>query len=341
MKTRMNGIKAALLALAAVLLLAGCSNMIELLRLYPLNIVSTAMPYPSNVISVVVTDEIPPGAVPTVTYTLPDGTKVTVKGTLADNGDGTTTLSFDLNPVPQGLPGGTLPIVIEVDGYAPTSTTVTYTPPVSVSVKSGGKEYTDEDDDGVIDDEISIPQKGGTIEKPDVITNYREEDIVIDETYTDEYGNPIPDLNGDGVTDWEDIQRWLTKDDDDDGIPDNAEKPVTVTVTATPKEDTSPSSKKTISYTIKSGSALTVQITVSTTVFTLTSAQTGSNVTFTVTTTLESPTFSWLVNGTVQTGQTAATFTLDTSGLADGVHTVTVICVKNGVPYSAEATVTK
>ena len=179
------------------------------------------------------------------------------------------------------------------------------------------------------------------MQKPKVKTNYREEDITIEETYTDEAGNPIPDENGDGVVDWEDVQRWLTKDEDDDGIPDNAEKKVKVKVKATPKDDTSPTSGKEFEYTIKSGSSVTVTITVSTTVFTLTSVESGSSVTFTVTTTLESPVFSWHVDGTVQTGQNSSTFILDTSTLASGVHTVTASCVKNGVPYSAEATVTK
>ena len=333
MKT--NRIKTAAFAVLLVsVIFAGCSNMIQLLRIHPLNIVSSTMSAPGNIVSIKVTDDIPGDAVPTITYTLPDGTKVEVKGKVKKNSDGTTTLEFDLNPVPQSLPGGRLPVVITVEGYEPTPTTVTYTPPVTISVQSGGTEVGD-------NDEIFIPQTGGTMEKPKVKTNYREEDIIIEETYTDEGGNPIPDENGDGVVDWEDVQRWLAKDEDDDGIPDNAEKKVKVKVKATPKDDTSPTSGMEFEYTIKSGSSVTVTITVSTTVFTLTSVESGSSVTFTVTTTLESPTFSWHVDGTVQTGQNSSTFILDTSTLASGVHTVTASCVKNGVPYSAEATVTK
>ncbi|MBQ3650261.1 MAG: hypothetical protein II957_08685 [Treponema sp.] len=340
MKT--NRIKiAAFAVLLASVVLAGCSNMVELLRLYPLNIISSEMSAPGNIVTIKVTDDIPADEIPTLSYTLPDGTKVEVPGTVKKNSDGTTTLEFDLNPVPQSLPGGKLPVVITVEGFEPTPTTVTYTPPVEISVVSKGTEYTDSDDDGIIDDEIFVPSTGDKVEKPDVKTNYRDDDIIIEETYTDESDNPIPDENGDGIVDWEDVQKWLTKDDDDDGIPDNAEKKVKVKVKGTPKDDTSPTSGKEIEYIIKSGSALTVQITVSTTVFTLTSAASADSITFTVTTTLSSPTFAWFVDGTVQTGETSSTFTLDTSTLTTGVHTVTVSCMKDGVPYSAEATVTK
>ena len=341
MKT--NRIKAVLFAafITAGLTLAGCSQMIYDLRIFMLNIVSSEMSNPGSVITIKVTDPVPTDSTPVITYTLPDGTPVTVEGTVTDNGDGTRTLEFDLNPVPQGLPGGRLPVTVTVPDYAPTPTTVTYTPPVKTSVVSGSKEYKDDDDDGVIDDDIEVPSKGGTIEKPKVKTNYREEDIIIEETYTDESDNPIPDENGDGVVDWKDVQRWLTKDEDDDGVPDNAKKKVKVKVKATPKDDTDPSSEKETTYFIKSGSAVKVSITVSTTVFTLSSLAEGSSVTFTVATTLESPAFAWYVDGSVQTGETAATFILDTSTLESGVHTVTVTCVKDGVPYSAEATVTK
>ena len=233
MKTRMNGIKAALLALAAAVLLPGCSNMIQDLRIRVFNIISAELENPSNILTVTVTGDIPPGTIPTVTYVLPDGTEVTVEGTVTDNPDGTQTLTFDLNPVPSGLPGGALPVTINVPGYAPETTTVIYTPPVTISVQSGGTEVCD-------NDEIFIPQTGGTIEKPEVITNYREDDIIIEETYTDKNGDPIPDEDGDGDVDWEDVQRWLTKDEDDDGIPDNAEEPVEVI----PEEEIQPEEPK-------------------------------------------------------------------------------------------------
>ncbi|MBO6176709.1 MAG: hypothetical protein J6O39_04135 [Treponema sp.] len=341
MKT--NRIKVALFVafITAGLTLAGCSRMIYDLRIFMLNIVSSEMSNPGSTVTIKVTDDIPSGSVPVITYTLPDGTTVTVEGTVTDNGDGTRTLEFDLNPVPQGLPGGRLPVTVTVPDYAPTPATVTYTPPVETSVVSGSKEYKDEDDDGVIDDDIEVPSNGGTIEKPKVKTNYREEDIIIEETYTDESDNPIPDENGDGVVDWKDVEMWLTKDEDDDGVPDNAEKKVKVKIKSTPEDDTDPSSAEEMTCFIKSGSALKVSITVSTTVFTLSSVAEGSSVTFTVATTLESPAFTWYVDGSVQTGETAATFILDTSTLESGVHTVTVTCVKDGVPYSAEATVTK
>ena len=66
MKT--NRIKTAAFAVLLVsVIFAGCSNMIQLLRIHPLNIVSSTMSAPGNIVSIKVTDDIPGDAVPTIT----------------------------------------------------------------------------------------------------------------------------------------------------------------------------------------------------------------------------------------------------------------------------------
>ena len=126
----------ALCALAA-LFFASCSNMIEQLEAAstPLPVKESSVSVPGCVISVVVNGTLPEDCEPKAKYKLPDGTEIELNGRVVKNDDGTTTLVFDMNPVPADLPEGELPVTVSVPGYDPAIVKVDYVPPKPLHIK--------------------------------------------------------------------------------------------------------------------------------------------------------------------------------------------------------------
>ncbi|MBO7123491.1 MAG: hypothetical protein J6V90_09455 [Treponema sp.] len=229
---------------AAAFVFAACSSMMEDLKptsvpLKPLNIIGApTMQNPApHIIDVKVDGVIAPTPKPKAVYAiaLPGGGErlVEVEGTVTDNGDGTSTLTFNLddpNPIDPQLSGGSLPVTVKVPGYAPASLVppVNYIPEPQVSLNpdsfpNGGY---DTDADGKVDTFDVYNSQTGSLGEPKVDTNYRD-NIDVTKEYTDQSGNPIPDLDGDGDSDWDDVKKYLES-------PANDGKSIKIKVTATP-----------------------------------------------------------------------------------------------------------
>ena len=204
------------------------------------------MENPGTKISVVVEDNIPETPKPKLKYTItkPDGStqEMEVEGTVTDNGDGTKTITYDLDPIPQELMGGTLPITFEVPGCLPTDASVNYIPDVEIEFVIGDKEGTDTDGDGVADTFDVYNSEGADLPELEILTNYHD-NVDIEKKYFDQNGAPLADLNGDGKVDWDDVKEFIS-DIANEG------KSVTVKAVATPKPDKVPSGAKTAEATI-------------------------------------------------------------------------------------------
>ena len=200
----------------------------------PLDVTSSQMKNPDGIVSITIKDDIPATPAPTVTYLLPDGTPIEVEGTVAQNPDGTKTLTFDLNPIPQELQGGTLPLTVTVPGYLPTDVTVDYIPPAQVEISVGGKSA----------DFTMFNSEAEDLEPPKITTNYHD-NVDIETTYTANPGATV-------LADWEAVKEWLAD-------PDNDGKTLTISAAATPKPDTDPTSaaSTTLVITCKKDSQIT------------------------------------------------------------------------------------
>ena len=201
----------------------------------PLHVTGSDMQNPDGIVTVTITDDIPLTPNPTATYELPDGTKKEVEGTVTDNGDGTKTLTFDLNPIPSDLPGGTLPLTVNAPGYfKPAPVTVDYIPQAQIEMSVNGKDsnfalYNSEADG---------------LEPPLIATNYHD-NIDIKTTYTANPGGTL-------LADWNAVKEWLAD-------PNNGGKTLTIKVDATPEPDIDPSAAATkqITITCKKDEAIT------------------------------------------------------------------------------------
>lgn len=138
----MNRIKTALCAFTAALLFAACSNMMEELKpkasapsggLPALSIKDEPV-YDKGLVTVVANGAVAETPKPKMTYKLPDGKTVELEGTVVKNSDGTSTIKFDMNPVPKELAEGSLDVTISASGYAPTKAKVDYVPPKPLNV---------------------------------------------------------------------------------------------------------------------------------------------------------------------------------------------------------------
>ena len=184
----------------------------------PLDVTSSQMKNPDGIVSITIKDDIPATPAPAVTYLLPDGTPIEVEGTVAQNPDGTKTLTFDLNPIPQELQGGTLPLTVTVPGYhKPTDVTVDYIPQAQVEISVGGKSA----------DFTMFNSEADGLEPPKITTNYHD-NLDMETTYTANPGATV--LDG-----WEAVKEWLAD-------PDNDGKTLTISAAATPNPDTDPTS---------------------------------------------------------------------------------------------------
>ena len=184
----------------------------------PLDVTASDMKNPDGIFSITIKDDIPATPAPTVTYLLPDGTPIEVEGTVAQNPDGTKTLTFDLNPIPQELQGGTLPLTVTVPGYhKPTDVTVDYIPQANVDISVGGKNA----------DFTMFNSEADGLEPPKITTNYHD-NVDMETTYTANPGATV-------LADWEAVKEWLAD-------PDNDGKTLTISAAATPKPDTDPTS---------------------------------------------------------------------------------------------------
>ena len=200
----------------------------------PLDVTASQMKNPDGIVSITIKDDIPATPAPTVTYLLPDGTPIEIEGTVAQNPDGTKTLTFDLNPIPQELQGGTLPLTVTVPGYLPTDVTVDYIPPAQVEISVGGKSA----------DFTMFNSEAEDLEPPKITTNYHD-NVDIETTYTANPGATV-------LADWEAVKEWLAD-------PDNDGKTLTISAAATPKPDTDPTSaaSTTLVITCKKDSQIT------------------------------------------------------------------------------------
>ena len=201
----------------------------------PLEVTASQMKNPDGIVSITIKDDIPASPAPTVTYLLPDGTPIEVEGTVAQNPDGTKTLTFDLNPIPQELQGGTLPLTVTVPGYhLPTDVTVDYIPPAQVEISVGGKSA----------DFTMFNSEAEDLEPPKITTNYHD-NLDMETTYTANPGATV--LDG-----WEAVKEWLAD-------PANDGKTLTISAAATPKPDTDPTSaaSTTLVITCKKDSQIT------------------------------------------------------------------------------------
>lgn len=184
----------------------------------PLDVTASDMKNPDGIVSITIKDDIPATPAPTVTYLLPDGTPIEIEGTVAQNPDGTKTLTFDLNPIPQELQGGTLPLTVTVPGYhKPTDVTVDYIPQANVDISVDGKSA----------DFTMFNSEADGLEPPKITTNYHD-NVDMETTYTANPGATV-------LADWEAVKEWLAD-------PDNDGKTLTISAAATPKPDTDPTS---------------------------------------------------------------------------------------------------
>ncbi len=184
----------------------------------PLDVASSQMQNPDGIVSITIKDDIPATPAPTVTYLLPDGTPIEIEGTVAQNPDGTKTLTFDLNPIPPELQGGTLPLTVTVPGYhKPTDVTVDYIPQANVDISVDGKSA----------DFTMFNSEADGLEPPKITTNYHD-NVDMETTYTANPGATV-------LADWEAVKEWLAD-------PDNDGKTLTISAAATPKPDTDPTS---------------------------------------------------------------------------------------------------
>ncbi len=193
----------------------------------PLDVTASDMKNPGGIVLITIKDDIPATPAPTVTYLLPDGTPIEVEGTVAQNPDGTKTLTFDLNPIPQELQGGTLPLTVTAPGYhMPTDTTVNYVPEPKLDLDlsgmpnepyNGGHSASGESDYKPKTCDVYNGQADDLTE-PKVKTNYHD-NVDVKYEYEDENGNKFPD--------WEAVKNYI-KD------PANHGKPVHATITVTP-----------------------------------------------------------------------------------------------------------
>ena len=141
---RLNRAPALFALLAGVaLMFAACSSMVEELKTTVSDAPATGNPalsvkgepeFHDGVVTLVVKGKVRDNPKPKAVYKLPDGTKIEVEGTVIDNGDGTSTLTFDLNPAPDGIPEGPLNISIKAKGYDTTKIKVDYVPPKPLHV---------------------------------------------------------------------------------------------------------------------------------------------------------------------------------------------------------------
>ena len=201
----------------------------------PLDVTASDMKNPDGIVLITIKDDIPATPAPTVTYLLPDGTPIEIEGTVAQNPDGTKTLTFDINPIPQELQGGTLPLTVTVPGYhKPTDVTVDYIPQAQVEISVGGKNagFT------------MFNSEAEDLEPPKITTNYHD-NVDMETTYTANPGATV-------LADWEAVKEWLAD-------PDNDGKTLTINAAATPKPDTDPTSaaSTTLVITCKKDSQIT------------------------------------------------------------------------------------
>ena len=166
----------------------------------PLEVTASQMKNPDGIVSITIKDDIPASPAPTVTYLLPDGTPIEVEGTVAQNPDGTKTLTFDLKPIPPELQGGTLPLTVTVPGYhLPTDVAVDYIPEPKLGIDlsempnepyngnhSGESDYNPKTCD------VYNSQADGLTE-PSVNSNYHD-NLDIKTEYEDENGNKFSDF---------------------------------------------------------------------------------------------------------------------------------------------------
>ncbi|MCR4953952.1 MAG: hypothetical protein K6A43_07740 [Treponema sp.] len=294
---------------------------------------------PEGIIYFPVDDDIPTTPRPILTYEgYPDGEPVEIEGEVEEYTDDSVEpsvirkrIKFNWNPRPRP---GTVPGTIIIDGYRPTPVEVEgYKPPVIIKVEKDGKPVEDGEEIVFSEDEDEFPGR------PTITTNYDDDDdddddgVEIEEEYFDKDGNPIEDLDDDGnKPDWDDVVIF-TKD------PENHDKlPVTVIVHGKPKGSDDPDLEKTFTYKIGVRTVV-IDITVETNLFTLTAIKHGDTVDFVVTTNIQTSSYVWLIDG-VQQPQTSESLTVDTTTMEPGEHTVTVVTVKNGIPYSSEASLT-
>ncbi len=193
----------------------------------PLDVTSSQMKNPDGIVSITIKDDIPATPAPTVTYLLPDGTPIEVEGTVAQNPDGTKTLTFDLNPIPQELQGGTLPLTVTVPGYhLPTDVTVDYIPDPKLELNLSGMPNAPYNGNHSASGESDYNPKtcdvynsqADDLAEPSVNSNYHD-NLDIKTEYEDENGNKF--------SDFEAVKEYI-KD------PANHGKPVHVIITATP-----------------------------------------------------------------------------------------------------------
>ena len=191
----------------------------------PLDVTASDMKNPDGIVLITIKDDIPATPAPTVTYLLPDGTPIEIEGTVAQNPDGTKTLTFDLNPIPQELQGGTLPLTVTVPGYhLPTDVTVDYIPEPKLELDLSGMpnepyngNHSGESDYNPKTCDVYNSQADGLTE-PSVNSNYHD-NLDIKTEYEDENGNKF--------SDFEAVKEYI-KD------PANHSKPVHAIITATP-----------------------------------------------------------------------------------------------------------
>ena len=182
------------------------------------------MENPGTKITVVVEDDIPETPKPKLKYTItkPDGSteEIEVEGSVTDNGDGTKTITYDLDPIPQELMGGTLPITFDVPGCLPTDADVNYIPDLEIlGVKVG-------DTEGVDSVDIYNSEAEG-LPEPEILTNYHD-NVDIETSYVDQSGNPMT---------WDQVKVFI-------GDYHNDGKYVVVKYNAVPNPDRSPSQAK-------------------------------------------------------------------------------------------------
>ena len=182
------------------------------------------MENPGTKITVVVEDDIPETPKPKLKYTItkPDGSteEIEVEGSVTDNGDGTKTITYDLDPIPQELMGGTLPITFDVPGCLPTDADVNYIPDLEIlGIKVG-------DTEGV--DSVDIyNSEAEDLPEPEILTNYHD-NVDIETSYVDQSGNPMT---------WDQVKDFI-------GDYHNDGKYVVVKYNAVPNPDRSPSQAK-------------------------------------------------------------------------------------------------